>query len=254
MKIHILAALIILVFGAVRLPLEHALTQEHRAAFFHGAQLDLDMRERLGQMGFVAALSGFRAVIADLLWIQAHTAWERTEWGRMKLLFDTVTALQPRALMFWDLAAWHMAWNASVAMLDNPNEPREALRIKAQREYWKIGEEYLLRGIHNNPERPLLYDRLGMLYRDKFQDPAKAQAAYEQCARLPGAPAYARRFAAYELSKIPGREREAYNRLMELYRMGESEHLPTLLKRIQAMEEKLDVPPDQRIYTPPAAP
>jgi hypothetical protein len=41
---------------------------------------------------------------------------------------------------------------------------------------------------------------------------------------------------------------------MELYRMGEDEHLPTLLKRIQAMEEKLDVPPDQRIYNPAAAP
>lgn len=254
MKIRIVAALIILAFGAVRLPIENALTKEHRAAFFHTAQLDLDMRERLGQMGFVAALSGFRAVIADLLWIQAHTAWERTEWGRMKLLFDTVTALQPRALMFWDLAAWHMAWNASVAMLENPDEPREALRIKAQREYWKIGEDYLLRGIHNNPDRALLYDRLGMLYRDKFQDHAKAQAAYAQAARLPDAPPYCRRFAAYELSHVPGREREAYNRLMELYRMGEGEHLPTLLKRIQAMEEKLGVPPEQRIYTPPPAP
>jgi hypothetical protein len=253
-KIRVVAALIILLFGALRLPIENALTNEHRSAYFHRAQLDLDMRERLGQMGFVAALSGFRALIADLLWIQAHSAWERTEWGRMKLLFDTVTSLQPRAVMFWDLASWHMAWNASVAMLEDPHQPREALRIKAQREYWKIGEDFLLRGIRNNPERALLYDRLGMLYRDKFQDHARAQAAYEQAARLPDAPSYCKRFAAYELSHIPGREREAYNRLMELYRMGEDEHLPTLLKRIQAMEEKLDVPPNQRIYNPPAAP
>ena len=81
-------------------------------------------------MGFLAALSGFRAVVADLLWIQAHTAWENTDWGRMKLLFDTVTTLQPRAIVFWEGAAWHMAWNASVAALENRSEPRLALRVQ----------------------------------------------------------------------------------------------------------------------------
>lgn len=249
-KTKLIALPLILAFGAARLHFEQALTREHRAAYFHTAQLNLDMRERLGQMGFVAALSGFRAVIADLLWIQAHSAWERTEWGRMKLLFDTVTALQPRALMFWDLAAWHMAWNASVAAMEDDKQPREALRIRNQRAYFKIGEDFLLRGIQNNPDRPLLYDRLGMLYREKLQDHARAYAMYEKCAQLPGAPEYCRRFAVYELSQVPGREREAYDRLMELYRMGESERLPTLLKRIEVLEEKLSVPREQRIYSP----
>jgi hypothetical protein len=99
----------------VRLHFEERLTQEHRSAYFRNAKLDLDLRQRLGQMGFLAALSGFRSLVADVLWIQAHSAWERTEWGRMALLFDTVTSLQPRAVLFWDMAAWHMAYNASVA-------------------------------------------------------------------------------------------------------------------------------------------
>lgn len=254
MKPKLIAFAGILLFGAARLPFEDALSREHRAAYFHTAELNLDMRQRLGQMGFVAALSGFRAVMADLLWLQAHSAWERTEWGRMNFLFDTVTSLQPRALMFWDLAAWHMAWNASVAALEDEKQPREALRIRNQRTFFKIGEDFLLRGIQNNPDRPLLYDRLGMLYREKFQDHAKAFEMYEKCAKLPGAPEYAARFAVYELSQVPGREREAYNRLMELYRRGESEHLPTLLKRIQVLEENLSVPPEQRIYSPASRP
>jgi tetratricopeptide (TPR) repeat protein len=151
--------------------------------------------------------------------------------------------------MFWDMAAWHMAWNASVAMRENRALPREALRIKAQREYFKLGEDFLLRGIQNNPDKPTLYDRLGMLYRDKFNDHERAAAAYEKCAQIPGAPEYAHRFALYELSHVPGREREAYDALMQLYRRGESEHLPTLLNRIQALEEKLSVPAEQRIDT-----
>jgi hypothetical protein len=241
----------LLAFGALKLPAERHLEAMHRAAFFHGARLDLSLREQIGQMGFLAALSGFRSLVADALYLHAHSAWERTEWGTMKLDFDAVTALQPRCLLFWDQAAWHMAFNASVAALENKKQPRAALRIKAQHEYWKLGEEYLLKGIANNPDRPMLYDRLGFLYREKFQDHCKSAEAYRQCALLPKAPQYAHRFAAYELAQCPGHEREAYELLRALYLRGEDEHLPTLLRRLAELQEKLDIPPAERVYTPP---
>src|SRR2546430_17680614 len=62
---------------------EQNVTDEHRRAFFHGAKLNLDLRQQIGQLGFIAALSGFRALVADVLWISAHTAWENTQWGKM---------------------------------------------------------------------------------------------------------------------------------------------------------------------------
>jgi len=252
MRARFYASLIILAFGALRLPLEEQLAREHRAAYFHGAKLDLDMRQRVGQLGFIAALGGFRALVADFLWLEAHTAWERTEWGRMVGLFDTVCSLQPRCLMFWDMAAWHMAYNASVAAREDKRQPREALRMKAEREYWKVGEDFLLRGIQNNPDHALLYDRLGMIYRDKFKDHQKAFEAYEQGWQIPDAMAYVRRFAAYELAEIPGREREAYERLKALYAEGEDERLPTLLKKLQNLEQKLGIPPNESVYNPDA--
>jgi hypothetical protein len=245
-------AAVLLLFGLARLHFEQSLTEAHRRAFFHTAKLNLDLRQQLGQMGFLAALSGFRAVVADLAWIQAHSAWERTEWGRMKLLMDTVTALQPRATLFWETAAWHMAWNASVAVLeDSRRQPREVLRIKAQREYFKIGEDYLLRGIQNNPDRWVLYDRLGLLYREKFKDHEKAFEAYAQCGRFPDAPLYTRRFAAYELAQISGREEEAFKELRRLYDLGKEERLPTLIRSLKELEEKLRVPQSRRIPPDP---
>src|SRR5947208_15549718 len=82
----------LLVFGVMKLPAEHALSLQHRSA--SGGQSDdianLDLREKIGQLGFVAALSGFRAMLADLIFIQAHAAWERTEWGRVLFLFRQV--------------------------------------------------------------------------------------------------------------------------------------------------------------------
>ena len=110
-----LVLLLLFAFGALRLPIEARLTEQHRGAYFHEAQLGLDLREQIGQLGFLAALSGFRSLVADVVFIQAHVAWERTEWGRVFLLFREATTLQPRSVMFWDMAAWHMAWNASTA-------------------------------------------------------------------------------------------------------------------------------------------
>ena len=234
-------------FGAARLPMEHSISATHRELHLRAVDFNLGLREQLGQLGFVAALSGFRSLVADALFIQAHVAWERTEWGRVLLLFRQVTTLQPRAILFWDMAAWHMAWNASVAALNDPAQPRLALRIKAQREYFQLGKDFLERGIQNNPERPQLYEALARLYRDKYIDHEHAAEFFAKAAALPGAPSYEKRFAAYELSHCEGREREAYESLRRLYDLSENERLPTLLSRLKDLEIKLDIPLDQRI-------
>ena len=243
----LLALLIVLAFGVAKLPAERALAATHQRLHFRAVRFDLGLREQIGQLGFMAALSGFRSLLADLLFIQAHVAWERTEWGRVLLLFRQVTTLQPRAILFWDMAAWHMAWNASVAAMNDPTQPRLALRIKAQREYFALGKDFLERGIKNNPDRPQLYEALGRLYRDKYHDHERASEYFAKAAERPGAPSYDKRFAAYELSHCDGREREAYERLHQLYLAGEKERLPTLVTRLKFLEEKLKIPNEQRI-------
>jgi hypothetical protein len=233
-------------FGGARVPLEHGLTETHRRLHFQAIDFNLDLREQLGQLGFVAALSGFRSLVADALFIQAHVAWERTEWGRVLFLFRQITTVQPRAVLFWDMAAWHMAWNAGTAAMNDPRQPRQALRLKAAREYFQLGKDFLERGIKNNPERPELYEALARLYRDKYEDHAHASEFFAKAAALPGAHRYVKRFAAYELAQCPGREREAYAQLRALYDLGEGERVPTLLRRLKELEIKLDIPPAQR--------
>jgi hypothetical protein len=143
----VIAAL--LIFGAARLPFEKSLEAAHREAGLRSAALNIELREQIGQLAYAAALSGFRSLVAAFLWIEAHSAWEQTAWGRMAGLFQSVTGLQPRSLVYWDLASWHMAWNASIAARDNPKEPSEFLRRRAEREYHEIGRDFLQRGIDN---------------------------------------------------------------------------------------------------------
>jgi hypothetical protein len=243
----IVAVSALLVLGTIKLPIERDLTAQHRQERLRGVEFNLDLREKLGQLGFVAALSGFRAAVADVLFIQAHVAWEQTEWGRVFLLFRQVTTLQPRSILFWDMAAWHMAWNASVAAMNDSTQPRLALRVKAQREYFALGKDFLEHGIANNPDKPHLYEMLGRLYKDKYNDHEHAAEFFAKAAALPGAPSYDKRFAAYELSYCDRREREAYTRLRQLYDMGPQERLPTLISRLKFLEGKLNIPADERI-------
>lgn len=236
----------LVLFGLSRLPLERSLEDAQRTALLRSAPLNLDLREQLGQLSYTAALSGFRSLVAAFLWIEAHTAWEETAWGRMAGLFRTVTALQPRSLVYWDLASWHMAWNAAIAARANPKEPSEFLRRRAEREYQLLGKEFLEQGIANNPDSYLLHERMGILLRDKFEDHEGAAAALSKAAGLENAPPYIKRLAVYELAAVEGREGEAYAKLRELYDAGPEERTPRVLALLREMEQKLDVPAGDR--------
>jgi len=244
---NLLAIVLIAVAGAILLPWQVNLQRKAQEAHFRTIPLNLSLREQIGQSGFLAALSGFRAPLAAFLWIDAHSAWEKTEWGRMAGLFNTVTTLQPRTLLYWDIAAWHMAWNASVAALHDSKQQSEVLRERARRQYIDLGRDFLERGIRNNPDNYLLHERLGILLRDKVEDHNTAADAFANAADCADAPPYISRFAAYEMARVPGREREAYDRLMALYNLGKKQQVPSLLAKIRELENKLNIPADQRI-------
>ena len=250
----LMAVLLLAVFGAFLIPWQSELQRTAQAAHFRTTPLTLGLREQIGQSGFLAALSGFRAPVAAFLWIDAHTAWERTEWGRMAGLFNTVTTLQPHTLLYWDNAAWHMAWNASAAALQDVKQKSEVLRERARRQYIQLGREILENGIRNNPDSYLLYERLGILLRDKMEDHAAAADAFSKAASFHDAPAYMHRFAAYEMAKVPGREPEAYDLLLSLYRQGEKQRMPSAVAKLRELEVKLDIPREQRITSPVAGP
>ena len=243
----LLAFLLLFATGGALLPLQISAERGAAAAHFRKTSIDIGLRERIGQSGFLAALSGFRSPLAAILWLEAQTAWENTEWGRMAGIFQTVTTLQPRSLMYWDMASWHMAWNAAIAATQNEKQPSEALREKARREYEELGRHFLERGIANNPDRYQLHLQMGMLLRDRMENHCAAAESFMNASKFPEAPSYAARFAGYEMAKCPGREREAYEHLRRLYEQGESQRLPSLINLLREMENKLDIPESTRI-------
>ncbi len=246
MKGRVLGILVLLAWGVAKLGFEGRLEQRMQDARLGGFKPTASLRQQAGQAGFIAALGGLRAAVADMLWIRAHMAWQDVQYGRMKLLFDTCTAMQPRRVNFWDTAAWHMAWNGSVNAETHETDP--VVKKAKMREFYELGKDFLLRGIESNPDSWELYDRLGMLYRDKYRDMEKASKAYDEASQRPGHLEYTRRFAAYYLADVPGREREAYGRLMALFQESDHEWLPTLFRQLQKLEVKLAIPDGDRIW------
>ncbi|MGH8048234.1 MAG: hypothetical protein ACREKL_13410 [Chthoniobacterales bacterium] len=247
MKRVSIAIALLLLFGAARLPMEIHLQKEQQAAGFNSVS-PRTLRQKVGQQGFIAALSGFRSLVAAVLWLEAQDAWEKIEWGRMDGIFQTVTTLQPKSPLYWDMSAWHMAWNAAHAALeDEKKQPSKILRERDERHYWERGRQYYEEGMRNNPDSALLAGNLGVLERDKFEDHAAAAKAFDIAASKEVTRPYWKRAAAYEIAKIPGREREAYDRLKSYYDQSEKERLPAVIATIKRLEEKLGIPADQRI-------
>lgn len=240
MRFPLALIIILAVFMPAKLKMELACQQNSPGLF------SLDLREKIGQSAFVAVLGGFRSVIADLLFIDAYSAWERTDWTLLLLRLRQATELQPHAILFWEMAGWHMAWNAGTAALEDESKS-PATRRRLQAEYLNLGEDFLVRGVAHNPEKSELYEALARLYRDKFHDHARAAENFEKASHLPGHASYDERFSAYELSYCEGREHEAYDRLRALYERGEKERLPRLIKQLRAMEERLNIPASERI-------
>lgn len=167
MKRWFIVAALILLMALAKWPLETSILKDRKEARYGGARLTLELRQQMPQMMAVALLGGFRGVVADLLWIRAHEAWERQEWYHIKQYFNLVTTLQPLSVLFWETAAWHMAWNISYAVSQDPREPRAAKRELARRQWIEEGRRFLEQGVENIPDRYHLYFHLGWLIMQK---------------------------------------------------------------------------------------
>lgn len=221
-----------LVAGAVRMPFEQQLTTDFKNAKLLSPELEIGTGEKLGQAFYAVSLGGLRTLIATFLNLRAQGQFEEQKWADVADTFDLIVNLAPRTRYYWDAGAWHLANNASSHYINDSKLP--SLRRKILwKSYIQAGRAFLERGTKNNPEHPLLYERLGHLLADPYRiqafgDPAEAYtASYEAfMAALDtgSARSYTKRAALYSLARVPGREKEALDLLLKI--KAESKSLP----------------------------
>jgi len=198
-----MALLLLLVWGAVKLPWEARISSERSTIIYESdVPLTFELRETVGQELSLAALGGFRAIVANFLWISVTKAWQDQSWTRVRTLADLAVTLQPRVPFFWENGAWHLAWNASVSVVKYAEDGKSQERKEYESRQWiNAGIDMLERGIRANPEKHGLYTRMAELYWQRLNDYEMAAKYYRLALECEDAPILTSRFIGYALEK-----------------------------------------------------
>ncbi|MCC7518386.1 MAG: hypothetical protein IT578_04285 [Verrucomicrobiae bacterium] len=253
-RVLVIVALLALAVAA-KGPWEDALRRSRGAhRLGAGEAISVKLRARLGQNLAVALLSGFRGIVADFVWLGAHSAWEDQKWYKMREGIELAVVLQPHSISFWDIGAWHFAWNASYGESVNPKYPSDAYRLKVQRDWILAGKTFLEQGILNNPDNWDLKFKLGWIYYQKLKDPLGSVPWFKKASAYPEAPLYVGRMVGHMYVKGE-RTREALEWWKKLWAEDHARHPEQLWHKIaqwgHEAEEKLAIPTSQRVFPAP---
>lgn len=217
MKHLTLAFIVLLVWGAVKIPWENGMDARIKnIRYGNFAPFVGETRLQLGQGLALAALGGFRGLAANFIWLKVTEAWEKTEWVRLRSFVEMAVMMQPRVEFFWEIGAWHLAWNASIATENFSGEKNVSRRRLAAKNWIEAGRDLLQRGTLANPESFTILVRLGDLHWQRLNDFRAAAKYYAEAAQRPGALPYIERFVGMMLEKA-GDNQAAYDYYVKLW-------------------------------------
>jgi tetratricopeptide (TPR) repeat protein len=119
----------------------------------------------------LAAVSGFRQVVAGLLWVRADSFFHQGNYDAILPLVRIITWLDPNFLDVYSTGAWHLMYNFT----------DEAQR--SDRRYLPAGLALLNEGIANNPNVHDMYAEAGWSNFDKIKNYDEAVRYYSDAMR-----------------------------------------------------------------------
>ncbi len=250
MLLHTLLALALLALGGVLLlPGSRVLQQAELQSGLRYPPPDASRTDTLGQQLWFFTLGGLRSLSAEILALDATTAWTQGDWPRLAQRWKSITTLCPHRVNYWVRASRDMYVNAASALSrDKRLDERE--RVRQSQLYLAEGERFLQEGIANNPANPTLYARLGDMYSDIYRRPqyGKAVEAYRKAMELGASEKWYERQVFYNLVRIRGREQEAWELGRRLYE-DEQQRLPSVLCLLCVLQNQLEelIPPAERL-------
>jgi tetratricopeptide (TPR) repeat protein len=210
-----------------------------------------------GQGATLAVLGGFRALVADGVWLRLYTLWEKRDLAATDTLVHVVTAIDPRPLSFWlngarivayDFTAWRIEAEGGYDTLPAPAQQRIA------KEQARLALAYLDQARQFHPASADVWIEEANIELNKLHDVAAAAESYRRAWEQPHAPYYTARLYA-ELLRRQGRSAEALAWLKQLYPQlpsgDEGAGADVVLGRIRELERQLGVPADRAFRPEP---
>lgn len=245
---HLLAVVVLLGAGFLRMPVEKALVERFRREHLLTPPLEIEVREKIGQTSSAVALGGLRTLVASLLHIGSMDEFSRLDADGLADIFETIVQLAPRSRYYWDVGAWHIRTNAP-SWTRNDSELPPIRRQTEWRRWIERGNDFLERGLRNNPDDAILWAVAGRHYLDPFTipDPAKAEAAFARSIELGIGRPHIHRAHLLAMAAAGRNPSETRDRLDALL-VERTNRVPTLLALRFALESKLSPPADPMEY------
>ncbi len=233
--------------GAILLPWKNTLNAGLEEQNLRHAPVPLTGREALSQDIAVFALGGLRSLAVELLLLEAIRAWSAEDWTKLEQIYEQTTVLEPRRLKLWSDASDEMVNNAAGDAQRN-RKMDEHERAKLARYYINRGEQFLLKGLQNNPDSAYLYSKLGDLYSNRFRMPrfGKAVDAYKEAYERLNHPNLKLK-VFYNLSRIRGREKEAWEVGRSLIAEHPDQLYPSVSCILFVLQRELNIPESERM-------
>jgi hypothetical protein len=210
-----------------------------------------------GQGVTLALLGGFRALVADAVWLRMYASWEKQDLPAADTLIRLVTAIDPRPVYFWlngariiayDLTAWR------IALAGGYDRVSGARQDEIGREQAALALQFLERAMAFHPQSADLWIERANIELNRLHDIGAAAASYRRAYEQPDAPYFAARLHG-ELLRRMNRQAEALAWLKQLHPTlppgVEGARADLVLERIRDLERELAVPPEQAYRLPP---
>ena len=246
----IFSILIILVLlGSLMRPIEVPAWKAVKAG---QTEMNLEALEgALGQGLVIGVLGGFRAILADFLWIRTNTIWERRDRTKLDSMVRLVTTLDPRPDFFWingsrmiayDVPNWRIREEGGYSEV--PEERQQVIDLEQSAQAFDLIDQAL----NFHPENAKLYLEKAQIYLNRLKDDANAAEWFLRASQQDDAPYFAGRIHA-ELLRKQGLDAEAYDFLKNLH--TELPNTPfaqkgIILERILDLEKALKIPSWER--------
>jgi len=239
------ALLILLLLGLLTRPLEAPAWQVVKSG---QPEMNLAAIEgSLGQGLVIGVLGGFRAIMADFLWIRTNTIWERKDRAKLDAMVRLVTTIDPRPEFFWingsrmiayDVPNWRIREEGGYDVV--PEARQQAIDLDQSTQAFDLIDQAL--GFH--PDLAKLYLEKGQIYLNRLKDDANAAKWFLKASQQEDAPYFAARIHA-ELLRKQGLHQEAYDFLKNLH--NELPNIPfaqkgIILERVRELENTLKIP------------
>lgn len=199
-----------LLVGFLTRPLEEVVWQQVRARSMMDIGLRLshqpmDEISGLGQGIMLALAGGFRSIVADLLYIQGYTHWERKDAMRTEVMLRLACEIEPDTLYFWLNYAYMVGYDFAIWRVEQQGGfSHVPLFAQTQWKHEAASQALAIldRAECFHPDRFEIPLAKAQLYMHRLQDREQAAHWFNVTAGMVGAPDFAARLHAQLLFEL----------------------------------------------------